>query len=212
MSTEPTVFVVDDDTAVRGAIGALLKSVGLKAETYASADEFLHAYDPEKPGCLVLDIRMPGTSGLTLQQMLTERGINIPIIFITGHGDVASSVRAMKAHAFDFIQKPFRPQELLDSICGAIERDVQAHQDRKEAAAISARMASLTPREHEVLHMLVDGKSSKLTALELNISQKTVDTHRANLMEKMRAGNMVALVKMVLKAGSDPAKRRSDKV
>lgn len=212
MSTEPTVFVVDDDTAVRGAIGALLKSVRLKAETYASADEFLHAYDPEKPGCLVLDIRMPGTSGLTLQQMLTERGINIPIIFITGHGDVASSVRAMKAHAFDFIQKPFRPQELLDSICDAIERDGRARQDQTEAAAISARIASLTPREHEVLHMLADGSSSKLIALELNISQKTVDTHRANLMEKMRAGNMVALVKMVLKAGSDLATPGSDKV
>ena len=209
MSTEPTVFVVDDDEAVRKAMDLLLESVGLKGEAYPSAEDFLSAYDPGRPGCLVLDVRMPGTSGLALQEMLATQGIDIPIIFITGHGDVPTSVRAMKAHAFDFIEKPFNDQDLLDRIHEAIQWDADARQKRERTAEIAARIGSLTAREREIMRMIVDGKSSKVMAAELNISEKTVQTHRARVMEKMHAKSVPALVRMALKVEAEQGGRPS---
>ena len=203
MGTEPTVFVVDDDDAIRRALGMLLQSVGLKVESYASAEGFLHDYDPSKSGCLVLDVRMPVISGLALQEMLTAQGVDIPIIFITGHGDVPTSVRAMKAHAMDFIEKPINDQDLLDKIYEAIERDAETRRQRVNTAEITTYIASLTPREQEIMRMIVDGKPSKVIAIELNISEKTVQTHRTRIMKKIGAKSVAALVKMVLKAGMD---------
>jgi two-component system response regulator FixJ len=209
LSTEPTVFVVDDDEAVRQAMVLLLDSVGLKVETYASAEGFLEGYQASRPGCLVLDVRMPGTSGLVLQEMLAARGIDIPIIFITGHGDVPTSVRAMKAHALDYLEKPFNDQDLLDRINEAIERDATTRGDRAETAEIAARIGSLTRREREIMQLLVDGKSSKAMAMELNISEKTVQVHRARVMEKMQATSVAALVRMALKGEMGHGMRRS---
>lgn len=199
MSTEPTVFVVDDDEAVRRAMELLFESVGLNREVYPSAEDFLRGYDPSRPGCLVLDLRMPGTSGLRLQEILAERGMDIPIIFITGHGDVATSVRAMKAHAFDFLAKPFNDQDLLDRIYEAIEWDLNTRRKRAGIAEIDALIGSLTPREREIMAMIVDGKSSKVMAADLNISDKTVQTHRARVMEKMHVKSVAALVRRVFK-------------
>ncbi len=199
MSIEPTVFVVDDDEAVRKAMQLLLESVGLNGQAYPSAEDFLGAYDSDRPGCLVLDVRMPGTSGLALQERLAAQGIDIPIIFITGHGDVPTSVRAMKAHAFDFIEKPFNDQDLLDRIHEAIEWDANTRQKRAKTAKIAALIDSLTTREREVMGMIVDGKASKVMAAELKISEKTVQTHRARVMEKMHAKSVADLVRMVLK-------------
>ena len=209
MGTEPTVFVVDDDEAVRKAMVLLLHSVDMKVETYASAEGFLEGYQASRPGCLVLDVRMPGTSGLALQDMLAARGIDIPIIFITGHGDVPTSVRAMRAHALDFLEKPFNDQDLLDRINEAIERDARTRGERAETAEIAARIGSLTRREREIMQLLVDGKSSKVMAGELNISEKTVQIHRARVMEKMQARSVAALVRMVLKGEMGHGVRRS---
>lgn len=200
MSTDPTVFVVDDDEAVRLSIEMLLKSVGLQAKSYASAADFLDAYDPRQFGCLVLDLRMPGMSGLALQETLAARQAEIPIIFITGHGDVPTAIRAVKANAFDFVEKPFSDQYLLDRIHAAIECDAKVREKRTEAADITARIASLTVREQEVLKLLVDAMPNKAIASELNISPKTVETHRKRIMAKMGADSLIALVKMVLKA------------
>jgi len=203
LSTEATVFVVDDDEAVRRAVDLLLESVGLKAQTYASAEDFLERYDPSWPGCLVLDIRMPGTSGLALQEILAAKGVNIPIIFITGHGDVSTAVRALKAHAFDFIEKPFNDQDLLDRIHEAIERDARNRQERASSAEVAERVAMLTRRERQIMTMMVDGKSSKVMASELQISEKTVQTHRARVMGKMGAESVAELVKMAGKVSMD---------
>ena len=199
MSIEPTVFVVDDDEAVRKAMDLLLESVGLNGQAYPSAEDFLKAYDPSRPGCLVLDVRMPGTSGLALQEKLTAKGIDIPIIFITGHGDVPTSVRAMKAHAFDFIEKPFNDQDLLDRIHEAIEWDAKNRQEQAKTTEFVQLMRSLTTREREVMGMIVEGKASKVMAAELKISEKTVQTHRARVMEKMHAKSVADLVRMVIK-------------
>ena len=199
MSTEPTVFVIDDDDAVRLAIEMLLKSVGLQAKSYASAVDFLDAYDPKQSGCLVLDLRMPGMSGLALQETLATRQIEIPIIFITGHGDVPTAVRAVKANAFDFVEKPFNDQYLLDRIHAAIDLDAKAREKRAKTADISARIASLTVREQEVLRLLVDAMPNKAIASELNISPKTVETHRKRIIAKMGAKSLIDLVKMVSK-------------
>ncbi len=203
MGTEPTVFIVDDDEAIRRAVGMLLQSVGLKAESYASAEGFLHDYDPSKPGCLVLDVRMPVVSGLALQETLIAQGVDIPIIFLTGHGDVPTSVRAMKAHAMDFIQKPINDQDLLDKIYEAIEQDAETRRQKANTADITTHIASLTPREQEIMRMIVDGKPSKVIAIELNISEKTVQTHRTRIMKKVGAKSLAALIKMVLKVGMD---------
>ncbi len=203
MSTEATVFVVDDDDAVRQALDLLLESVGLTAQTYASAEDFLQAYDASQPGCLVLDVRMPGTSGLALQELLAAKDVNIPIIFITGHGDVSTAVRAMKAHAFDFIEKPFNDQDLLDRIHEAILKDAGERQESEHSTEIADRVATLTRREHEIMAMIVEGKTGKVMASTLKISEKTVQTHRARVMKKMRAQSVAELVKMAATVSTD---------
>ena len=194
----PTVFVVDDDAAVRDSLKMLLKSVGQLVETFGSAQEFLDAYKDDRPGCLVLDIRMPGMSGLELQEKLNERHAIIPVIFITGHGDVPMAVEAMQAGAVDFIQKPFRDQDLLDRINQALEKDAANRAALAERSAIAKRLATLTPREHEVMELVVRGKANKVIAGDLNLSQRTVEIHRARVMEKMQASSLAHLVRMVL--------------
>lgn len=195
---KPTVFVVDDDAAVRDSLKLLLKSVGQAVETFASAQEFLDAYKDDRPGCLVLDIRMPGMSGLELQEKLNERRSILPVIFITGHGDVPMAVEAMQAGAVDFIQKPFRDQDLLDRINQAVERDTANRADLAERNAIRRRLGTLTPREREVMDLVVRGKANKVIAGDLNLSQRTVEIHRARVMEKMQASSLAHLVRMVL--------------
>jgi FixJ family two-component response regulator len=195
-----TVFVVDDDDAVRTSLRLLLKSVGLPVETYASAQEFLDAFDADRAGCLVLDIRMPGMSGLELQQRLNEIHAIVPIVFITGHGDVPMAVEAMQHGAVDFIQKPFRDQDLIDRINQALEKDRDNRAGLKERDAIRRRMQQLTPREKEVLDLVTQGKANKVIAGDLNVSQRTVEIHRARVMEKMAASSLAHLVRMVIEA------------
>ena len=197
MIPEPMVFVVDDDEAVRHFLRGLIASVDLRVQTYASAQEFLNAYQHESPGCLVLDIRMPGMSGLELQQELNARGIDLPIIVLTGHGSVQVAVHAMKAGAIDFIEKPFNNELLLDRIQKAVAKSVNAYEDRLKQDEILRRQNSLTPREHQVLDLVVAGESNKRIARRLQISDKTVEIHRANVMEKMQARSLADLVKMV---------------
>jgi two-component system, LuxR family, response regulator FixJ len=194
----PTVFIVDDDTGVRSSIRVLLKSVGLASTPLASAQEFLKSFDPQQPGCLVLDIRMPGMSGLELQQELNRRGAIVPVIFITGHGDVPMAVEAMQHGAFDFLQKPFRDQDLVDRVQRALTRDRENRSALQEHGRIQARLESLTPREREVLNLLTEGKPNKVMASELGLSQRTVEIHRAHVMEKMEASSIAQLVRMVL--------------
>ena len=193
-----TVFVVDDDEAVRTSLRLLLKSVGLPVETFASAQEFLDQFDPSRAGCLVLDIRMPGMSGLELQQHLNDRHSIMPIVFITGHGDVPMAVEAMQAGAVDFIQKPFRDQDLIDRINRALEKDREMRSELRERDEIRRRMSQLTPREREVLELVTQGKANKVIAGDLNVSQRTVEIHRARVMEKMEAHSLAHLVRMVL--------------
>jgi two-component system, LuxR family, response regulator FixJ len=194
----PTVYIVDDDSGVRSSIRVLMKSVGLPATPFPSAREFLAAYHPNHPGCLVLDIRMPGMSGLELQEALNERGAVIPVIFITGHGDIPMAVEAMRHGAFDFLQKPFRDQDLIDRIQQAMARDAETRQSLQEHSRIRARIASLTPREKEVLELLTSGKANKMMAQDLGLSQRTVEIHRAHVMEKMGAKSVAQLVRMVM--------------
>jgi two-component system response regulator FixJ len=196
--TAPTVFIVDDDSGVRSSIRVLMKSVGLPAMPYASAKEFLEAYHPHQAGCLVLDIRMPGMSGLELQDMLNERGAVIPVIFITGHGDIPMAVEAMRHGAFDFLQKPFRDQDLIDRIQKALARDQETRESLREHGKTRARIGSLTPREREVLDLLTSGKANKMMAQDLGLSQRTVEIHRAHAMEKMGARSVAELVRMVM--------------
>jgi len=198
-----SVFVVDDDDAVRTSLKLLLKSVGQPAEAYASAQEFLDAFDPERPGCLVLDIRMPGMSGLELQGKLNEMHAMTPIVFITGHGDVPMAVEAMQNGAVDFIQKPFRDQDLLDRINQALEKDKENRAGLLARDEIRRRIGTLTPREHEVLDLVTQGKANKVVAGDLNVSQRTVEIHRARVMEKMGASSLAHLVRMVLEAERD---------
>jgi FixJ family two-component response regulator len=197
MEPEPTVFVVDDDKAVRRFLRGLIASVGLKVETYASAQEFLDACEPSRPGCLLLDIRMPGMSGLELQKELESRNIRIPIIILTGHGDVQVAVHAMKAGAVDFIEKPFNNELLLDRIQQAVAESVQADITRVKRDEIAHRMELLTPREHQVLDRIAAGETNKAIARRLDISERTVEIHRARVMEKMQAKSLADLVKMV---------------
>lgn len=199
---EPTVFVVDDDEAMRDALDTLVRSVGLRTSLHVSADDFLASYDPGQPGCLVLDVRMPGMSGLELQDWLAKRGIDLPVIVITGHGDIPMAVQAMRAGAVDFLQKPFREQELLHRIRQAIEQDERTRRGRAGKAGVVARLASLTPREREVLDLVVAGKPNKVIAAELELSHKTVEFHRAKIMGKMQADGVADLVRMVLAAGA----------
>jgi two-component system response regulator FixJ len=206
MSTGTTVFVVDDDPSIRRALTRLIQSVGLAVEAFGSAQEFLQACDPERAGCLVLDIRMPQLSGLDLQQMLSSRNIELPIIFITGHGDVPTSVRAMKAGAMDLIQKPFQDQELLDAIQRAIARDAELRKRRAEHDSAAKRASLLTPREREVFSLVVSGMMNKEIAAKLGISEKTIKVHRARVMEKMQARSVAELVVLSQAAGVSATK------
>jgi RNA polymerase sigma factor (sigma-70 family) len=199
----PTVFVVDDDDRVRDAVGLLLESVKLPYVGFSSATDFLRAFDPDLPGCLILDLRMPGMSGLELQSRLQAMGSQIPIVFVTAHGDVPTAVEAVKAGAVDFIQKPFQDQKLLDMINEALDRDAKGRAAREEVEAIETRLAALTPREKEVLVLVATGKRNKAMARELGISQRTVEVHRARVMEKMHAHSVSELVQMVLKIGDE---------
>jgi FixJ family two-component response regulator len=193
-----TVVVVDDDEAVCSSLRLLMKSVGLAVETHESAADFLAAYNPTAPGCLVLDVRMPGMSGLELQEQLNLKGAIIPVIFVTGHGDVPMAVEAMQHGAFDFLQKPFRDQDLLDRIQRALasDRDNRAQLTQKDQ--IRARLESLTPREREVLQLMTRGRPNKLMAADLGLSQRTIEIHRARVMEKMNAASLAQLVRMTL--------------
>ncbi|HEY7379398.1 MAG TPA: response regulator transcription factor [Steroidobacteraceae bacterium] len=203
-----TVCVVDDDEAVRGSLKLLLKTLGVPALAYGSAQEFLADFDPQRRGCLVLDIRMPGMSGLDLQQELNTRGALVPIIFITGHGDVPMAVEAMQQGAMDFLQKPFRDQDLLDRINKALEKDRAGRELLGNRERLRARIDTLTPREREVMKLIVAGKANKVIAGDLQLSQRTVEIHRAHVMEKMGANSLAHLVRMAIEAertGDTPA-------
>ena len=200
----PTVFVVDDDEGVRNSLRFLLKSLGLACQALSSAKEFLDTYKPEQPGCLVLDVRMPGMSGIELQQRLNILGAVIPVIFITGHGDVPMAVEAMQQGAFDFLQKPFREQVLIDRIQRALERDNRSRAALAEHARIRKSLGSLTPREREVMVLMTRGLANKVMAAELGLSQRTIEIHRARVMEKSGAASLAQLVRMVLNIESSP--------
>ncbi len=193
---KPTVFVVDDEPSICAALKRLIKSVGLEVQTFPSAQDFLQSQRPDGPGCLVLDVRLPGLSGLDLQQKLVEAKVNLPIIFMTGHGDIPMSVRAMKAGAVEFLTKPFNDQNLLDAIQPALARDGAARQRQSEISGLRQRYESLTPREREVFSLVVSGLLNKQTAAELGTSEKTIKTHRAQIMQKMNASSLADLVRM----------------
>jgi FixJ family two-component response regulator len=198
---EPLVYLVDDDDAVRDSLGLLFRSVGLECAVFASALEFLDAYDANRRSCLVADIRMPGLSGLELQQRLNEQRADIPIIFVTGHGDVPMAVGAMKSGAIDFIQKPFRDQDLLDRIHKALAQDREQRESRAEQREIRNRLALLTPRETEVMQRVVRGQANKVIAMDLGVSQRTVELHRARVMHKLQMRSLAELVSAVGKLG-----------
>lgn len=193
----PLVYVVDDDEAVRDALGLLFESVGLDCRLFASALEFLEAYDARQHACLVVDIRMPGLSGLDLQQRLNDQRADVPVIFITGHGDVPMAVNAMKSGASDFIQKPFRDQDLIDRIHKALAQDRERRAMRAEQNVILERLALLTPREGEVMRRVVRGQANKVIALDLGVSQRTVELHRARVMRKLKMRSLAELVTAV---------------
>jgi len=198
----PIVFVVDDDESMRESLDSLLRSVGLKTEVFSSSNDFLQSPPPNKPACLILDVRLPGLSGLELQTELKERGIEIPIIFLTGHGDIPMSVRAMKAGAIEFLTKPFREQELLDAVGQAIARDRERRRKRSEIAELSRRYEKLTPREREVMALVVAGLLNKQIAFELGVSEVTVKLHRGQMMHKMESESVAELVRMSEKLNS----------
>lgn len=201
---KPTVFVVDDDEAVRESLRYLIASVDLEVKTFSSATEFLDAYRPNMPGCLVVDVRMPGMSGLELQRQLSDRSINLPVIIITGHGDVDMAVRAMKSGAFDFIQKPFNDQVLLDLIQAALDKNTRAAEADAERASIAEKLSQLTEREREVLNGIVEGSSNKDIASRLNLSEKTIEFHRSKVMRKMSANSLAELTRKVFIAQLGP--------
>ena len=195
------VFVIDDDSALRESLEDLIGSVGLRVEAFASAPEFLRSKRPDVPGCLVLDVRLKGQSGLDLQKQMTQAGVDIPIIFITGHGDIPMTVQAMKAGAVEFLTKPFRDQDLLDAIQQALERDRKAREQRANMEELHSRYRSLTPREREVLALVVSGLLNKQIAGELGTSEASVKVHRQHVMEKIGAGSLAELVRMADKLG-----------
>jgi FixJ family two-component response regulator len=196
---DATVFVVDDDTSVRTALKRLIQSLGFKVETFDSAQAFLKHGPHDGPACLVLDVRMPGMSGIELQQQLTKAGLGLPIIFITGHGSIPLSVQAMKAGAVDFIEKPFEDQKLIDAINIAIKKNKKFRTEQAELKDIQRRDDSLTPREHEVFMLVVSGMLNKQIAFDLGLSEKTVKVHRARVMDKMKAKSLADLVRMAEK-------------
>jgi FixJ family two-component response regulator len=202
---EPVAFVIDDDATVRESIADLLSSVGLAARTFGSPQEFLDSRRPNSPGCLVLDVRLPGPSGLEFQSSLARSGIDLPVIFITGHGDIPMSVRAMKSGAVEFLTKPLREQELLDAVHLGIERDRARRRQAKLVAELRERLASLTARELEVLPLVVRGRLSKQIAHELKLAEATVKVHRSQIMRKMSATSVVDLVRMAEHLGVSPA-------
>ena len=215
MSLEPTVYLVEDDAAVRRALDLLLAARGLHRRVYASGQEFIDDYDPARPGCLVTDLRMPGMSGLDVQKALLAEGHHIPVIFITGHGDVPQAVRAMKGGAVDFLQKPFENEVLIAAIEKALAQEEESRRLRAEARDAAARMQTLTPREVQVMEMVVEGKANKVIASDLELSIKTVEFHRAHVMEKMKVESVAELVQIVMAARDlaneiAPAKRMQD--
>jgi len=193
---QPVVFVIDDDPSVRDALAGLLRSVGLEVLSFGSTQEFLQSKRPDAPGCLVLDVRLPGRSGLDFQRELAESGIQVPIVFITGHGDIPMSVRAIKAGAIEFLTKPFHDQELLDAIQLGIERDRARRRDGLAVAGLRERLDSLTPREREIMALVVTGRMNKQIAADLEVSEITVKVHRGQVMRKMRARPLAELVRM----------------
>lgn len=193
---EQVVLVIDDDPSMCMAIRDLIEAVGLTCQTFGSGEEFLEAALPDLPGCLILDVRLPGLSGLNLQRELSARKIQFPIIFITGHGDIPMTVQAMKAGAVEFLTKPFRDQDLLDAVEQATERDRLARSQRMEIGELEERSETLTPREREVMRLVVAGLLNKQIATELSISEKTVNVHRSQIMQKMRAESLAELVRM----------------
>jgi two-component system response regulator FixJ len=200
---KPVVYIVDDDDGMRRALTVLTTTVGYQPVAFAKPSEFLAKYDPAQPGCLVLDVRMPEMSGLEVQQHLNKAGAMVPVILISGHGDIPMAVQAMKDGAFDFLQKPFRDQELIDRINGALKLDAQNRASVDRLADLKSREESLTPREREVLALVVDGKANKVIAIDLGLSERTVEIHRANVMEKMGARSVAHLVKMHLMLGGE---------
>jgi RNA polymerase sigma factor (sigma-70 family) len=204
MEREPVVFIVDDDASVRKSLERLVRSVGLRAETFASAPEFLRRAPADGPSCLVLDVRMPGVSGLSVREVLAAAGHRIPIIFITGHGDIPTSVRAMKAGAVEFLTKPVHDRDLLDAIQEAIARDTQARKERATIRDIQRRVDTLTPREGDVLVLVIAGLLNKQIAATLGISEKTVKVHRARVMQKMQVQSVVHLVLLAERVGLTP--------
>ena len=206
MPSEPTVFVVDDDSEVRDTLQWLVASVGLNIETFASAQEFLNAYDPKRPGCLVTDVRMPGMSGIELQAKLMAEEVTLPIIIVSGYADVPTAVRSMKGGAIDFVEKPFNEQMMLERIQLSILEDARLRQKRAQGERAQACLQSLTPREHQVMDLVILGRSNKEIARELDISPKTVEVHRSHVMAKMEAHSLAELVVIAERIASTKGK------
>ncbi len=200
MQEPSTVYVVDDDPDMRKSLQRLMDSVNQPVREFATAQEFLDAYDPDSPGCLVLDVRMPGMSGVELQKALASKGFPIPVILVTGHADVAMAVEAMKRGAIDFIEKPFRAQALLDSIQRALGRDAEHRSNKAKHDVLEARLTLLTPREHEVVDLVVTGKTNKQIALLLGVSPQAIDAHRAKAMARLQVDSVAALIRLVLES------------
>jgi FixJ family two-component response regulator len=199
---EPTVFIVDDDRGVRNSIRELLISVGLAVETFESAQSFLDYFDTARPGCLVLDVRMAHMGGLALEARLSEMGAEIPIVFISGHGDISMAVNAIKRGAVDFVPKPYHEQQLLDAVNEALRRDALERAPPLDASGLDERLQTLTPREREVLDLALKGHSSKVIAGELGISHRTVELHRGNLLEKLGVASITELLRLKLGSGA----------